>query len=127
MFGDVGSGMIGSDGLAYIQMDPVFREVIDKDLLYQVFLQKYGDGDLYVLKREKTYFVVSGTPNLKFGWEIKGKQRDYNMTRLETYKFNSNENLTKSGTNPGSEAKKHIEKINNDRLPDMEMIESGDI
>jgi hypothetical protein len=29
--------------------------------------------------------VVDGTPGLRFGWELKAVQRDYNLERLETF------------------------------------------
>lgn len=82
MFGDVGEGVIGEDGLCYVTIDPVFAQTIATNA-YQVFLQRYGDGDCYVKKRRGGWFVVSGTPGLPFGWEIKAKQRDYDQRRLE--------------------------------------------
>ena len=38
--------------------------------MYSVFLQKYGQGDLWVEKVLSGYFIVSGTPGLEFRWEI---------------------------------------------------------
>ena len=38
---------------------------------YMIFLQKYGQGDLWVDRTTVTYFIVKGTPNLAFSWEIK--------------------------------------------------------
>ena len=55
----------------------------DNNCQYQVFLQKYGEGDIWVKERQYGYFVVQGTPNLQFGWEIKAVQRDYTTYRLE--------------------------------------------
>lgn len=82
MFGDVGEGVIGEDGLCYVSIDPVFAQTIATNA-YQVFLQRYGDGDCYVKERRGGWFVVSGTPGLPFGWEIKAKQRDYDQRRLD--------------------------------------------
>ena len=45
-------------------------------------LQKYGQGDVWVEKREKDYFIVKGTPNLQFGWEVKCKQIGYEVDNL---------------------------------------------
>ena len=82
MFGDVGEGIIGDDGLCYVSLDPIFLETISKDCAYQVFLQKYGEGECYVSERKSTYFVVTGEPNLSFAWEIKAKQVDFDQERL---------------------------------------------
>ena len=38
--------------------------------MYSVFLQKYGQGDLWVEKVLSGYFTVAGTPGLSFCWEI---------------------------------------------------------
>jgi hypothetical protein len=82
MFGDVGEGTIGEDGKCYIWLDPVFAQTVTTNQ-YQVFLQKYGNGDCCVSERNGSYFVVDGTPGMAFGWEIKAKQRDYDQRRLE--------------------------------------------
>ena len=84
-FGDIGEGEIGEDGLTYIWFDPIFEQTIE-DCQYQVFLQKYGAGDCYVIERKSSYFVVQGTPGLAFGWEIKAKQAGYVMTRLSDFR-----------------------------------------
>lgn len=83
LFGDVGEGQIGEDGLCYIYLDPVFAETIDTTHKYQVFTQLYGRGELFVIERNENYFLIEGTPNLHFAWEIKAKQRDYTTNRLE--------------------------------------------
>lgn len=82
LFGDVGEGVIGEDGKCYITIDPVFAETVTLKQ-YQVFLQKYGAGECYVSERKGAYFVVEGTPNLSFGWELKAKQADFDQLRLE--------------------------------------------
>lgn len=82
MFGDVGEGIIAEDGLCYIWFDPIFAQTISTKQ-YQVFLQKYSEGNCHVSKRDGSYFVVEGTPGLAFGWEAKAKQRDYEELRLE--------------------------------------------
>lgn len=82
MFGDVGEGIIGEDGKCYVTIDPIFAETVSLNQ-YQVFLQKYGAGDCYVSERKSSYFVVEGTPNMAFGWEIKAKQSDFDQLRLD--------------------------------------------
>ena len=85
MFGDIGEGILDDEGCCYIYNDEIFSESIDKDTEYQVFLQPYGEGECYVCDRQAEYFVVKGTPKMKFAWEIKAIQRDYNMTRTEEH------------------------------------------
>lgn len=82
-FGDIGSGVIGDDGLCFVTMDDVFCETVNTGINYQVFLQKEGPGDLYVAQKTQGYFVVAGTPGLPFVWEAKAKQRGYESERLE--------------------------------------------
>lgn len=84
LFGDVGEGEIGEDGLAFIPIDPKFSETITTNN-YQVFLQKYGEGDAFVFERKPGYFIVKGTPGLSFGWEMKAKQKDFDQLRLEKH------------------------------------------
>jgi len=83
MFGDIGSGTIGDDGFCYVEIDDIFSETARADLSYQVFLQKCGQGDLWVESKSPTHFVVAGTPGLKFDWEMKCRQRDYEALRME--------------------------------------------
>ena len=84
MFGDIGEGTLDSDGYCYIFLDAVFADTIS-DKPYQVFLQKYGEGDCYVAERKGGYFVVRGTAGLSFGWELKAKQNGYDQMRLDRY------------------------------------------
>lgn len=81
LFGDVGEGVIGEAGDVYVFLDPVFAQTVTGR--YQVFLQMYGPGEAYVSERRPGCFIVTGTPGLAFGWEIKAKQRDYDQRRLE--------------------------------------------
>lgn len=91
MFGDVGEGTIGADGKCYISIDPIFLETIANGCKYQVFLQKNGKGDVWVSERHETYFVVEGTENLNFSWEIKARQKDYEYDRIDVYNENVEE------------------------------------
>lgn len=83
IFGDVGHGVIGEDGLCYIDIDQIFFETVDMNQSYQVFLQSYSEHNVYVLKKEPQYFVVRGEPNTEFDWELKAKQLDFPIERLE--------------------------------------------
>lgn len=86
IFGDVGEGQTGADGICYVDLDPIFAESVS-GMEYQVFIQPEGEGSLYVPRAEKTaeYFVVKGTPNLPFSWEIKAKQKSYEDRRMDIF------------------------------------------
>lgn len=85
MFGDIGEGKTDETGKCLVWLDDVFAETIDTGISYQVFLQAYGEGTVYVSERSPTGFVVCGTPGLQFGWEVKAVQRDFDAVRLEEY------------------------------------------
>lgn len=103
-FGDIGEATLDEDGICYIFLDDIFAETINTECQYQVFLQKYGPGDVWVEERTKNYFVVKGTSSLRFGWEIKARQLGYESERLE--KFSQEE--PKSSINYENEAQNYI-------------------
>jgi len=82
MFGDIGEGVIGEDGKCYVWLDPVFAQTVETGQ-YQVFLQRYGEGGLYVAERRGSCFIVAGVPGLAFGWEVKAKQKGFDQKRLD--------------------------------------------
>lgn len=84
MFGDLGEGETDDTGICIIYLDDIFAETIDAECLYQIFLQPYAEGSLYVYERNPSYFIVKGTPGMKFGWEIKAVQKGFDTLRLET-------------------------------------------
>lgn len=83
MFGDIGCAQTNAEGVAIIDIDPVFAETISTGTEYQVFLQKEGPGDLWIQEKDESYFVVRGTPELKFSWELKCSQKHFEHLRLE--------------------------------------------
>lgn len=83
MFGDVGCAQTNAEGVSIIDIDPVFAETISTGTEYQVFLQKEGPGDLWIQEKDESYFVVRGTPELKFSWELKCSQKHFEHLRLE--------------------------------------------
>lgn len=91
MFGDIGTAQTDETGECYISIDDIFAETVNTGIEYQVFLQKEGQGDLWVEEKTPTYFTVKGTENLKFSWEIKAIQRDYEFERLEEYQDENKE------------------------------------
>lgn len=109
LFGDVGEGKIAEDGKCYVWTDSVFKQTI-ADGSYQVFLQKYGEGECYVSERKANYFVVEGTSGLSFGWEVKAKQAGYELTRLE-----SNNRFVMPNIPYGANASDHIKEIKHER------------
>lgn len=84
-FGDIGESKL-ENGECVVFIDDVFKEIINLDYEYQVFLTKYGRGDIWVAERNKDCFVVQGENDISFGWEIKGKRKGYETNRLEEYK-----------------------------------------
>lgn len=90
MFGDIGEAVTDESGVCYIYLDDIFTETINTGIEYQIFLQKEGKGDLWVDSKGPAYFVVKGTPGLKFSWEMKAKQRDYEYERLEDAEITEN-------------------------------------
>ena len=90
-FGDIGEAQLDEDGFCYVDIDDIFSETIECRQEYQVFLQKEGQGDCWIADKQPRYFVIQGTPSLKVAWELKAKQRDYDMIRLEQADHNLDE------------------------------------
>ena len=82
---DIGHGVIGYDGICYIDIEQIFSETVDLISDYHVMLTKYGPGDIWVAEKDNSHFIVEGTPGLRFAWEIKAKQKGYSNERLEKY------------------------------------------
>lgn len=81
-FGDIGESVISDDGTCMIDIDDIFQESANVDIKYYVFLQKEGEGDCWIAEKEQNYFVVKGTPGLKFSFEIKARQAEYEHMRF---------------------------------------------
>lgn len=82
-FGDIGTGTLNEDGIDTVPIDYLFSNTINTNVEYAVFLQKEGQGDLWVDEKDPLFFVVKGTPNLKYSWELKAVQREYECVNLE--------------------------------------------
>ncbi len=87
MFADIGTGQTNKDGMALVDLDPIFLETVNSGIEYQVFIQKEGAGDLWVDCKDPDFFVVKGTPNLKFSWEVKCLQSNFEDLRLDDYEL----------------------------------------
>lgn len=72
-FGDIGESATDDEGNCRVDIDPMFLSAVKGK--YHVFIQPYGDAQLSVSRYEK-YFVVTGTPNTEFSYEIKAVQKD---------------------------------------------------
>lgn len=81
-FGDIGESAISDDGTCMIDIDDIFQESANVGIKYYVFLQREGEGDCWVAEKEQNYFVVKGTPGLKFSFEIKARQAEYEHMRF---------------------------------------------
>ena len=84
-FGDIGESQT-INGEMIIWIDDIFKEIISTEVDYQVFITKYGRGDIWVEERTQDYFVVKSENDIAFGWEIKGKRKGYEKYRLEEFK-----------------------------------------
>lgn len=84
--GDFGGGVIGKDGMAIISIDDIFQESTETAIEYYVFLQNEGEGQSWVSEKLDTYFVVKGTPGLRFAWELKAKQKNKEYIRFNAGK-----------------------------------------
>lgn len=85
MFGDIGTGVTDDNGICYVSIDDIFSEIISGGAEYFVFLQREGPGDIWVDSKESAFFVVKGTPNIPFSWEIKAVQKGSDTDRLNDY------------------------------------------
>lgn len=81
-FGDIGESVISDDGTCMIDIDDIFQESANVGIKYYVFLQREGGGDCWIAEKEQNYFVVKGTPGLKFSFEIKARQAEYEHMRF---------------------------------------------
>lgn len=81
-FGDIGSAKL-KNGKCKIEIEEIFKETVNTNIDYQVFLQAYGNANIWVSERHQDYFIVEGTDDIEFGWELKAKRKGYENTRLE--------------------------------------------
>jgi len=88
-FADYGFGHL-KDGQAKIDIDPLFAETVNLEKDYYVFLQSYGEAELYISQTTPKSFEVrlrakdnQGDANVKFAYRVVGKRRGFEQTRLE--------------------------------------------
>lgn len=86
-FSDYGFGQL-KNGYALVEIDSIFAETSNLDEPYHVFLQAYGDAELYVSKRTPNSFEVwatreSAAHDIEFSYRIVGKRLGFEEHRLE--------------------------------------------
>lgn len=75
------------DGVARVELDPIFLETIEGD--YLVHVTPYGDAALYVAEVGQGYFVVrsrDGDAKAAFAWRLSAMRKGYADVRLEEVK-----------------------------------------
>ena len=80
-FGDIGRGKVVK-GECIIEIESLFKETVNTDIDYEVFLTPYGKGLIYVDEMTSDHFVIKGD-NIPFAYEIKAKRKGYETVRLE--------------------------------------------
>lgn len=85
-FTDYGFGQL-SGGVASITIDPLFAQTVNLDYPYHVFVQVYGDADVYVDNRTVEGFDVilrEGDGDAEFSYRIVARRLGYETDRLES-------------------------------------------
>lgn len=90
-FGDIGSGVI-KDGQCIVAIDDILQECVNTNIQYHVFTQVY-DGSITKIERYPTYFVVYGSDNTEFSWELKAKRIGYENNRFDIVDDNNPERI----------------------------------
>ena len=85
-FEDFGSGQL-SNGTATVSLEPTFRQTVNTDTDYHVFLTPNGDSrGLYVAQKTATSFEVreqgGGTSSIAFDYRIVARRKGYEEIRL---------------------------------------------
>jgi hypothetical protein len=83
-FADYGFGSL-EGGTAVVAIDPVFAQTVNLNEPYHVFLQAYGDADLYVASRDSQGFEVrmrDGDPGVEFSYRLVAKRLGFEEKRL---------------------------------------------
>lgn len=82
-FGDMGESTTDDNCEVTVPVDPIFGDIVNTSIKYQVFLQSYSKARVWVDARNEDGFVVkSDDPNANFAWELKAKRRGYENNRL---------------------------------------------
>ncbi len=85
-FTDYGFGRLDNTGRARVAVDPTFAETVHLNVPYHVFVQAYGDAELYVGERTSSSFEVvlrDGDQTVEFSYRIVAKRKGFESRRLE--------------------------------------------
>jgi len=85
-FADYGFGRL-ENGEVWVPLDPLFSETVDLGEPYHVFVQPYGDTDLYVSERSAIGFRVkarNGELGSEFSFRVVAKRKGYKTKRLNS-------------------------------------------
>ncbi|QLQ06185.1 MAG: hypothetical protein HZY76_09085 [Anaerolineae bacterium] len=77
-------------GSSKITIDPVFAQTVNLGQPYHVFVQVYGEADVYVTDRSIVGFEVrlrQGDPNVEFSYRIVAKRLGFEDQRLESARW----------------------------------------
>jgi len=90
-FEDFGSGLL-VNGVAIVEIDPLFAETVNLGDDYHVFLTPVGGwAELYVTARNAGSFEVRdarGTAGVEFSYRLVAKRRGYEDVRMEAVVMN---------------------------------------
>lgn len=81
-----GFGVMTGD-VAQITIDPTFAQTVNLTEPYHVFVQVYGDAEVFVTDRTPTGFTVrlrEGDPDIEFSYSIVAKRLGFEGERLES-------------------------------------------
>lgn len=86
-FSDYGFGQV-QGSFTVVKVDPIFAETVNLDEPYHVFLQSYGNVQLYVGERRADSFEVwimdsKSDQSVEFSYRIVAKRRGFEDQRLE--------------------------------------------
>lgn len=102
-FGDMGESTTDENCENIVPIDPIFSDIVNTSIKYQVFLQSYSKAHVWIEMRNEDEFIVkSDEPNANFAWELKAHRRGYESQRLvdtgKTYEdLEKMEGLTQNG------------------------------
>ncbi len=83
-FSDYGFGQL-HEGQAVIAIDPLFAQTVNLSEPYHVFVQVYGNAEVYVSNRTPQSFEVhlrGGDPNVEFSYRLVAKRLGFEDNRL---------------------------------------------
>ena len=84
-FSDYGFGQLDG-GATTVSIDSIYAQTVNLEEPYHVFLQVYGDADVYVTERTPTSFDVrlrEGDGDIEFSYRIVARRLGYETDRLE--------------------------------------------